>query len=113
METGTKNLSKNLKEDKSIPLSLLDSIMDMLMMDSLPPLMQELLKPSLCITITSVENIKSIKLTTLLRSPESCMEDTRMTTMEEETLGFFLPEDLLIFSTEPLYTLKKKEPISP
>jgi len=112
-QAGMEISSKNHKTDKLMLPLLLDSTMDMLMMDTLPPLMLKSPRLLPFITITSVENIKSINKMTKKKFPESSMEDTRETVTEEVTLGFFPPEHWLTSSTEMLYTLKPKDPNSP
>lgn len=87
-ETGTMNSFKNLKEDKSMLLLLLDSTMDMLMMDISPLLMSKSPKLLMFITKISVKNTKSIKMMMPLKSPVCCTEDTKEIITEEETLGF-------------------------
>lgn len=108
-ETGIMNSLWNLLLDKLMPLLLLDSTMDMLMMISLVLLILKLLKLLLYITTISVANTKLIKMMMLLKSQVLCMEDINMIHMEEVTLGFYLLEDLLIFFIEVLYMLKLKE----
>jgi hypothetical protein len=69
-EVSTENLFKNLLPDKSMPLLLVLSMKDMLMMISMPLLMSKLPKLLLFITTTSVMNMLSIKLMIKLKSQE-------------------------------------------
>jgi len=108
-EIGITNLLWNLLPDKLIPLLLLDSIMDMLMMIISILLMLELLRLLLFITTISVPNTKLIKMMMPLKSQVLCMEDINMILMEEVILGSYPLEDLLIFSIEVHYMLKHKE----